>query len=266
MPLTAVLLAAGFATRLYPLTKHRPKALLPLGEGTILDAVMASVTAVPRVSRTILVTNHRFAAQFRAWRARHGADVDILDDGTDSPATRLGAIRDIELVRTRRKLRGDLLVLGTDNLFTWSLAEFVAGARGHRPWASVALGRVRTKREARQLGVVTRNRSGRLTGFHEKPARPPSTAVALCVYYFPHPMQSQLSAYLRARGNPDAPGYFVQWLVQTSTIYGVPMGGAWYDIGTRESYRNACQRPWAGRVARPVRRVASKTTPQGGCC
>jgi len=259
MPVTAILLAAGYSTRLYPLTRHRPKALLPLREGAILDTVIASLAGVPRLRRRILVTNHRYAAQFRRWRAQRGTDIDILDDGTDHPDTRLGAVRDLELARTRRKVRDDLLVVGTDNLFSWSMKDFVAGARRHRPWASVALGRASSTRAARQLGVVTRNRVGRLTAFDEKPTRPRSTAVALCVYFFPKPMHAQIRTFLKSGGNPDAPGHFVQWLVRTSTIYGVPMAGSWYDIGTRESYHQACRR-WGGRVQRQTARKAS----QGG--
>ena len=94
---TAVLLAAGYATRLYPLTKDRPKALLPLGSGTILDGVIRTLGEVPDLRKTVLVTNHRFADQFHAWQQASGAKVEVIDDGTTSAETRLGAIRDLAL-------------------------------------------------------------------------------------------------------------------------------------------------------------------------
>src|SRR3989338_1705769 len=123
MPGTAILLAAGYATRLYPLTKDRPKALLPLGSGVILDAVLQSMADATDIVKRVLVTNHRFAEQFRTWQAATRAPVEIIDDGTDTAQTRLGAIRDLELARTRGGAVGDLLVLGTDNLFGWPMRD-----------------------------------------------------------------------------------------------------------------------------------------------
>ena len=237
MSLSAILLAAGYATRLYPLTQDRPKALLSLGEGVILDAVVEAVRSVPSVERCILVTNHRFVEQFRAWQhARHAA-ITILDDGTSEVNARLGAIRDLELGRVQGGAAGDVLVVGTDNLFRWSLQEFVTRAQRHRPHPSIALWEAPSKAEATQFGVVEIDHEHRIISFEEKPAEPSSALVALCVYYFPQQMCDQIQRFLDEGSTADAPGYFIRWLVRQNNVYGVTMPGVWYDIGTLETYR-----------------------------
>ncbi len=236
MPITVVLLAAGYATRLYPLTQETPKALLPLGGGVILDDVVRSVSAVPGVSRRILVTNHRFAEQFRRWQRNRRAELRVLDDGTSTAETRLGAIRDLELARNEAGPSDDLLVVGTDNLFRWSLAEFVAQAQRHRPSPSLALWQAPSPAAATHFGVVVRDASSRVIQFAEKSPQPPSAEVALCVYYFPAPMCGTIREYIDAGEQADAPGYFIAWLARHGAVYGIMMPGQWHDIGTREEY------------------------------
>jgi glucose-1-phosphate thymidylyltransferase len=234
--ITAVLLAAGYATRLYPLTKDRPKALLRLGSGTILDGVIRTLPEVPELRKTVLVTNHRFAEPFREWQRARNAGVVVLDDGTTSADTRFGAIRDLALARRDTDPDDDLLVIGTDNLFHWSLAEFVAEARRRHPTPSIALWQAPSKAAATQFGVVTRDRTARITAFVEKSPQPPSAEVALCVYFFPGPMCGDIQRFLDAGGNADAPGYFIKWLVERGEVCGIMMPGAWYDIGSLDSY------------------------------
>jgi glucose-1-phosphate thymidylyltransferase len=243
MAVSAVLLAAGYATRLYPLTKDQPKALLPLGRGVILDEVVRTLGEVPGLRRRILVTNSRFAERFREWQRARGAAVTVVDDGTSTAETRLGAIRDLALARQATEPGDDLLVVGTDNLFRWSLADFVAAARRVSPQPSIALWNAASASEATQFGVVTRDEAGRITAFVEKSKTPPSAEVALCVYYFPAAMCGKIQQFLASGSNADAPGYFIEWLVRHGAVYGVMMPGAWHDIGTLESYE-AVKREW----------------------
>ena len=245
MSITAVLLAAGYATRLYPLTSDRPKALLPLGQGVILDAVLRALEPVPEVVARILVTNHRFVTQFQEWQRASGPDVRIVDDGTRTPEARLGAIRDLELARGLADPADDLLVLGTDNLFRWPLAEFVALAKPHRPQSSIALWEAPSSADATQFGVVVRDRTLRITSFVEKSPQPPSREVALCVYYFPAAMGGEIARFLNEGGNADAPGYFIAWLAGWGAVYGIMMDGAWYDIGSLETYE-VVKQAWSG--------------------
>lgn len=245
MPVTVILLSAGYATRLYPLTKDKPKALLPLAGGTILDAIMQTLDGEPQITKRLLVTNARFAPLFRQWRQERKAPVEIIDDQTSTPENRLGAIRDLELARTEGKAVGDLLVIGTDNLFTWPVREFIGRAQRHRPSASVALWDAPSKQAATQFGVVERDPDDRIRAFAEKSPSPPSTAVSLCVYYLPEPVVPRIQQFLREGGNADAPGYFIQWLARAEQVYGLMMPGMWYDIGTPESYQQVLQ-AWPG--------------------
>lgn len=245
MAISVVLLSAGYATRLYPLTQDRPKALLPLGGGVILDAVLHTTREMPGIRQRVLVTNHRFAEQFSQWQRQRQADVRVVDDGTETVETRLGAIRDLQLARELLDPSDDLLVLGTDNVFAWSLAAFARDAQRHAPDPSVALWQAPSREAATQFGVVERDARSRILRFVEKSPTPPSSEVALCVYFFPAAMCGKIREFLDSGGNADAPGYFIEWLVRHGTVYGILMPGAWYDIGSLETYQTVV-REWAG--------------------
>lgn len=243
MGCSVVLLSAGYATRLYPLTRDRPKALLPLGQGVILDKVLQSVGAIPDVTHRILVTNHRFAPQFERWRRQYDPGLVLVDDGTERVEERLGAVRDLELALVEGEVKGEVLVIGTDNLFSWSMASFVQRARSHHPAPCVALTQALSQEMAAQAAVVSCERSGRIRTFVEKPVRPRTRQIALCVYYFPSSILQAIRTFLKSGGNADAPGYFVEWLIQHQDVYGVMMRGRWFDIGTPGSYKE-CEVSW----------------------
>ena len=244
MPITVILLSAGYATRLYPLTKDKPKALLPLADGVILDEIVAELD--PEITKRILVTNHRFAHLFRQWRADGHHQIEIVDNGTETVETRLGAIRDLELARVQGRAEGDLLVIGTDNLFTWPLEDFIAQAQRHRPAPSVALWEAPSRQDAVQFGVVTLDSALRLSAFVEKSPDPPSALVATCVYYFPEAMCGKITEFLEAKENADAPGFFIKWLAERTAVHGVVMGPGWYDIGTLQAYEQV-RAEWSSR-------------------
>ncbi len=255
---SAILLAGGYGTRLYPLTKDCPKALLPIGERVVLDWIVENVSVVAGLSRMILVTNHRFAEQFEAWRssrqmAQNGVDLQFIDDGSSSPDTRLGAIRDL-LLGMAELGHEDVLVLGTDNVFGWSLVDFASFAVTKRPAATVALQSVSSLEEARRYAVVELDAAARLTRCVEKPAQPTSLTIALCVYYFPFPVRARLEEFLHTGGNVDAPGYFLEWLVQREPVCGFMTDGPWFDIGDQEAYEHAVQY-WVSRSPSGTRHV-----------
>jgi len=191
------------------------------------------------LSRTILVTNHQFAGHFRHWQARRSSSVEILDDGTETPESRLGAIRDLQRAWERGAAADDVLVLGTDNLLTGSLTEVLRAARLRRPAATVAVREVATLKEARQFGVAETDPDGRIIRWWEKPRRPPCRTIGLCLYYFPNPIRQQIQAYLAQGGLGDAPGQFLEWLVARQPVYAVMTQGVWFDIGSQEAYRQA---------------------------
>lgn len=241
-PVTAILLAAGYATRLYPLTKDTPKPLLPLGKGVILDEIYGALA--PGMQK-ILVTNHRFADRFRAWQRDRGVPLEIVDDGTETVETRLGAIRDLELARIRARAAGDLLVVGTDNLFTWPLEAFIERAQRHAPDPGIAVWELPPEADVSQYGVVRRDPDSRIAEFVEKSPQPPTREVATCIYYFPEAMVGRIREFIGTGGNVDAPGHFIKWLAGRGPVYGLMMSGIWYDIGTLDAYE-AVKREWPG--------------------
>jgi glucose-1-phosphate thymidylyltransferase len=246
----AVLLAAGYGTRLYPLTNDTPKALLTLdGRTTLMDAIADDLVHVPDLDRVVMVSNHRFAGQFQQWAARRGqsrARFEVIDDGTETNETRLGAIRDLLLGLDRLASSEDVLVMGTDNLFSWPVADFVRAAQGHRPSATVAVHEVATLDEASRMGVIRTDARGRIVELLEKPKQPPTRLVSLAVYYFPAAMHRRFREFLDGGGNPDAPGFFLEWLVKVEPVSTFVSRGQWLDIGSHESYEQA-KAWWAGR-------------------
>jgi len=237
-----VLMAGGYGTRLYPLTKDRPKALLPLGQGVILDRILGSVKQVPNLSKTVLVSNHRFFAQFQAWQQAGKHPVEVIDDGTSTPETRLGAIRDLHMAMERLAPAEDVLVLGTDNLFTWSLAEFVQFGKMKRPACAIAIREAPSAQEASRCLVVEVGEQDRLLRCVEKPSHPASKMVGLCIYYFPPAGRRRIEQFIRDGGSVDAPGFFIERLATQEPVYGFPTGGEWFDIGSPESYQEAAER------------------------
>lgn len=239
VPLSVVLLGAGYGTRLYPLTKHRPKALLPIGSETIIDPLIDGARALPKLSRLVLVTNARFFGLFDAWRRRRGVDLEIVNDGSRGPQQRLGAIQDLQLCLARIDPADDVLVLGTDNLFTWPLARFVEFAASKRPAPSMAVQEAPSLAEARHYGVVELDARHRIIRLTEKPQRPASRRIASCVYYLPARCRRRVGEFIRSGGSSDAPGYFMAWLVRQEPVYGCLLCGKWFDIGTPDSYKQA---------------------------
>ena len=240
----ALILAAGYATRLYPLTLSCAKPLLPVAGRPLVNHIIERLQPIPDLQEILLVTNARFASQFRAWQTtvRSRRPVTIIDDGTTSNSTRLGAVGDIACaLRHRPDAWDDLFVVAGDNLFSWPLARFLDGARRRRPAATLGVSAVRELALLRRYGTVRMAPDGRVTAFAEKSPQPLSTWAASGLYYFPMPVLSLLRAYLTAGGRPDMPGHFLEWLIRRHPVVAHMFHGSWYDIGDLSSYRRACQ-------------------------
>ncbi len=255
--MNALLLAAGYATRLYPLTRDTPKPLLPVAGRPIADYMVEQLAAIPEIERVLVVTNARFAPHFQRWAAGQSTRyrVEVVDDGTTTNETRLGAIGDVAFtLRRHPELGADpLFVLGGDNLVDFRLADLV-GAYQERngalpaspappasPAALIALVRESDPAQLRRSGVVTLDGSGRVTGFVEKPASPPSDLTCPPFYVFPPEALALFPPYVRAGESADAPGSFIAWLHRRFPVYGHVFGAPRYDVGTPESYAAACR-------------------------
>ena len=235
----AIILAAGYATRLYPLTLTVAKPLLPVGGRPMVDRLLDRIREVDEVDTVHVVTNGKFAASFEAWAAGRDGIV-VHDDGTTSEDDRLGAIGDIEFVVEREDLAGeDLLVVAGDNLFDYSLADYVGWWRGKGEASAVAVHDVGTLELARKYGVVALGADERIESFEEKPAEPRSTLAATATYLFHRVHVPLVRTYLDEGRSPDQPGRFVAWLAECEPVYGYRFEGDWRDIGDAEQLLDA---------------------------
>jgi glucose-1-phosphate thymidylyltransferase len=227
----AIILAAGYATRLRPLTDDVPKHLLPVGGRPMLDWIVEKLAAVERIDEVHLVTNGRFAPAFAAWAA--GTDVRIHDDGTFSNEDRLGAIGDVQFTVEQAGLEADdLLVIAGDNLFDYALSDFVAFWAGKPEGSSaVAVHDVGEVALARMYGVVALEPDQRVVAFDEKPEQPRSTLAATATYVYDRTHVPLVRTYLAEGRSPDAIGDFIGWLHAIEPVYAYAFEGGWFDIG-----------------------------------
>lgn len=239
----ALILAAGYATRLYPLTKDQPKPLLEVGGKTILDWLLDQVEAIPEIDRIRIVTNHRFAGHFEAWQqGRHcPVPIEIIDDGTTTNETRLGAVGDIHLAITRGNIDDDLFVAAADNLLLFSLVKFVTAFEQRRT-AHICARHVETLEARQRTGIVVLGEDDRVLEFQEKPREPKFAWGVPPLYLYPRETLPRFQEYLDRGGNPDAPGNFVEWLIGVEPVHAWKMDGEVLDIGNLQSLEAARQR------------------------
>ncbi len=241
--MNVLILAAGYATRLYPLTLKKAKPLLAVGGKPIIEWVVDNLAGVPDLGTIYVVTNDKFAADFQAWSERYRSQqpefkFQIINDGSTSDEDKLGAIGDINLVVSRENLsQSSLLIVAGDNLLTESLANFVECARGTD--ATVAVYDVGDAEAIKQYGNISVDGDGIITRFEEKPKNPQGTLAAVAVYYYSPAALSLLTTYLAAGNNPDQPGRFVQWLYTRKPVKTFQIKGKWLDIGSKETLENA---------------------------
>jgi glucose-1-phosphate thymidylyltransferase len=223
-----LILAAGYATRLRPLTDSFPKMLLPLAERPMLDYLLDRIHEVDELDEIHLVTNARFARAFRDWAPK---DVTVHDDGTTSNEDRLGAIGDIAFTIEQAGLNGeDLFVVAGDNLIGYSLPDYVAFWR-EKGGSAIAVYEVEDRSLLPHYGVVELDDDDRVVGFEEKPAEPKSNLAATAAYLYRGAHLELLARYLAEGNAPDAPGNFADWLHARAPLYGYRFSGEWRDIG-----------------------------------
>lgn len=234
-----LILGAGYATRLYPLTKDRPKPLLPVGGVPIIERICSAVLPVPGLRRLHVVTNHRFADHFHRWREgyRCAVPLEIHDDQTTTPENRLGAIGDIRFVIRRAGIDDDLLIVAGDNILPPVMEGFVRFAR--TKGTSACILRFDSPEIVSLYSAVQLDAAGRIVDFEEKPKKPRSLLVSVGLYHYAKAHVPLFGRYLDEGHNKDAPGYFLQWAHKRIEIFGYVGEGTWFDIGDIESYRKA---------------------------
>ncbi|SIS06399.1 sugar phosphate nucleotidyltransferase [Natronorubrum thiooxidans] len=234
----AVVLAGGYATRMWPITKHRPKMFLPIGDSTVVDRIFDALEADNRIDEVYVSTNERFAADFEA----HLADSDfekprLSVEETSEEDDKFGVVGALAQLIDRENVDDDLLVIAGDNLISFDVAEFLDYFE-QQDAPTLAAYDVGSREKAKSYGLVELE-DDRVVDFQEKPDDPKSTLVSIACYAFPAESLSLLPTYLEDGNNPDEPGWFVQWLQNREPTYAYTFEGAWFDIGTPESYLDA---------------------------
>ncbi len=234
----AVVLAGGYATRLWPITRQRPKMFLPLDGTTVIDRVFEELEADPRIETVYVSTNARFADEFRRHLDTHPYEKpQVSVEETSSEEEKLGVIGALAQLVDREQIDDDLLVIAGDNYISFDVASFIDRFQEAQT-PTIAAYDVGDTARATQYGVVATD-DGQLTAFEEKPETPQSTLVSIACYALPADAVSLLETYLDGDNNPDEPGWFIQWLYQRQSVAVFEFDDAWFDIGTPGSYLDA---------------------------
>jgi glucose-1-phosphate thymidylyltransferase len=238
-----LILAAGYATRLYPLTLTRPKPLLDVAGKPMIEHVLDNIAPIPGIDRVFVVTNAKFADQFQQWADHYRAtksklNFTIINDGSTDDSNKLGAIGDLNLVLNREKLDDDLIVVAGDNLFSQSVEEFGKFCRAKNA-PVLAVYDVGNLEEIKKYNAITMDKDGRITFFEEKPKQPQSTVTGIALYFYPKASLPLVRQYVAEGNNPDQPGRLVQWMYPRMPFYTWRVPGLWFDIGSKETLDEA---------------------------
>ncbi len=239
-----ILLAAGYATRLYPLTENFPKPLLKVGGKTILDWLVDDIDTAGLVDEYVVITNHKFSPHFEEWAAGKTQRISVVDDMTSTNETRLGAVKDIQYAIDALQLDDDLLVAAGDNVLDFSLGRFMEYFAGKQATCIMRYREPELKK-LQKSGVVTIAEDERVVRMAEKPAEPESHWCCPAFYVYKREDVPLVKVAIEEGCNTDAPGSFIAWLCQRQPVYAMEMPGKRYDIGNLESYEQV-QREYKG--------------------
>ena len=239
-----LILAAGYATRLYPLTENFPKPLLKVGEKTILDWLLDDIHTTAPADGYVVISNHRFAPHFESWAEGHPLPITVVDDGTSTNETRLGAVCDIQFAIDQLGLDDDLLIIAGDNVLDFSLTAFLRYAQ-EKGTSCVMRYYEADEKRLKKSGVAELGENDRLLSLEEKPEAPKSHWCTPPFYFYTRQDAASIRTAIQEGCGTDAPGSLVAWMCRRSPMYSMEMPGSRYDIGNLESYE-AVQRDYRG--------------------
>lgn len=240
-----IILAAGYATRLYPLTLTQPKPLLAVAGKPMIEHVLDNLTPIGGIDRVYVVTNAKFAGPFQQWADHYRAtksklEFTVVNDGSTDDTNKLGAIGDIHYVIETQNVDDDLIVVAGDNLFSERLDAFGKFCR-EKNAPVLALYDVGDLEQIKKYNAISVNGDGRITFFEEKPKTPTSTLTGIALYFYPKSTIPLIKQYIAEGNNPDQPGRLVQWLYPRTPVYTWTVPGLWFDIGSKETLEEANQ-------------------------
>lgn len=232
-----MILAAGYATRLYPLTENFPKPLLEVGGKTILDWLIDDIDTLGKVDEYVVISNHKFAYHFDKWAEGKAQNITVVDDGTSSNETRLGAVKDIQFAIDKLNIDDEMLVIAGDNLLDFSLTEFIKYAKAKNT-SCIMRYYEPSEEKLHKCGVVEIDENDKIIGMEEKPADPKSHWCCPPFYFYTKEDAKLVNHGIESGCGTDAPGSYIAWLSSQTTVHAMAMPGKRYDIGNLESYKN----------------------------
>ena len=230
-----LILAAGYATRLYPLTENFPKPLLDVGGKTILDWLVDDIHTAGLVDEFVVISNHKYAHCFEKWAVGKPQKITVVDDGTDTNETRLGAVKDIQFAIDSLKLDDDMLVIAGDNVLDFSLTEFIKYAEQKKTSCIMRYYEPDGKKLLK-CGVVTVDAEDKILNMTEKSPTPVTHWCCPPFYYYTRADAKLVQVGIENGCGTDAPGSYIAWLCKNTEVYAMEMPGSRYDIGNLESY------------------------------
>ena len=231
-----IILAAGYATRLYPLTENFPKPLLKVGRKTILDWLIDDIHTSALVDEYVVISNHKFADCFREWARTSDKPITVVDDGTSTNDTRLGAVKDIQFAVEAQNIRDDMLVIAGDNVLDFSLVPFIRFGI-ENDCSCIMCYEENDLAKQQRTAIISVDGENRITSYEEKPKEPRSNLAVPPFYFYKAQDLQRIPEALAAGCGYDAPGSFAAWLSTQTPMKAWPMPGSRYDIGNLESYR-----------------------------
>jgi len=233
----AVILAGGFAKRMWPYTLNKSKVLLDIAGRPVIQHIIEKLEALGP-ERIYVSTNKRFENDFRNWleNTKNNHSIDLVVENSLLEEQKLGSLGALKMLIKSRKIKNDLLVIAGDNIFDFDLSAFLPPASKN---IQIGLYNIKQKEKAGRFGVVEIDKNRKIISFEEKPKRPKTSLISTGIYFFPKDHLNRISEYLREGNNPDAPGYFISWLHKKQDVFGFVFRGKWLDIGSMEAYERA---------------------------